>query len=389
MNELRRVKNKADQEKFQKVTSYCFIDSIGWIPILFPLPRKKDYILGSFNQDQNLESGIISRSFETNYFNRKWDSTGISCVVSDPSARNKGTVRDLMNKMLIDDKKDGAKMSYLYPFSFRFYQKFGYGTLGPRFEFVFGPSDIRENREKSLQLEPFDWSKSDFNSMVKVYNKWTEDFSGAIPMSEDDYSKTKEMKEAYNYHYYAIKNNADEIESWIAGKIEYGDGGPTMTIVKAAWVSPNGLSAIFNYLWSHRGQIFVIKWSLPSTVPVKFFMTEPRIDMHGYSDRMGRPLDVVQTLQAKLDMMKFDKKVTFSIIDPVIEENTGTYKINGTKIEKIQLNNKNLLEFHYFSSLMLGGVNYDELYLAGLIPEIENGEHLFTRDYSIHITETF
>ncbi|WIM95201.1 GNAT family N-acetyltransferase [Actinoplanes oblitus] len=54
------------------------------------------------------------------------EMAGISAVTSDPEARRRGVVRQLMERLLRQAREEGAAVSALYPFRPSFYAKFGY-----------------------------------------------------------------------------------------------------------------------------------------------------------------------------------------------------------------------------------------------------------------------
>jgi predicted acetyltransferase len=67
---------------------------------------------------------------------------GIASVASDPSARRRGLVRALLDRLLRQMRDDGHPLSALYPFRPSFYQRFGYvGLLRPR-EAAFPPASL-------------------------------------------------------------------------------------------------------------------------------------------------------------------------------------------------------------------------------------------------------
>ena len=84
--------------------------------------------------DGMLASQVMCTPFAVNYFGTEYKMGGIGYVASYPEYRGLGGIKDTMKMILADMKKDGFALSYLAPFSYNFYRKFGY-------EQVFGNID--------------------------------------------------------------------------------------------------------------------------------------------------------------------------------------------------------------------------------------------------------
>jgi GNAT superfamily N-acetyltransferase len=137
---IRLIAGETDENAFRKIARYCFNDLYGWIERIFPLSFG-DRAWGSFSGNV-LESGLIARAFESMVFGTWQKMSGIACVESLPEHRNKSNITALMNRALAEEKERGAVFSALYPFKFRFYEKFGYGYSGGFLNSTFAPDDL-------------------------------------------------------------------------------------------------------------------------------------------------------------------------------------------------------------------------------------------------------
>lgn len=80
---------------------------------------------GAFLDDQ-LTSSLIVYPFDVHYAGRTLKMGGIGNVTSYPEVRGQGAVRQLLETALCEMKEQGTVVSYLAPFSYNFYRKFGY-----------------------------------------------------------------------------------------------------------------------------------------------------------------------------------------------------------------------------------------------------------------------
>ncbi|WP_305782574.1 GNAT family N-acetyltransferase [Symbioplanes lichenis] len=77
-------------------------------------------------------AGVGALAMRQNVRGAVRDMAGVFSVVSDPDARRKGYVRELMTRLLRQTREQGSSVSALYPFRPSFYERFGYVGV-PRF----------------------------------------------------------------------------------------------------------------------------------------------------------------------------------------------------------------------------------------------------------------
>jgi predicted N-acetyltransferase YhbS len=70
------------------------------------------------------------------------DMAGVASVATHPSARRRGLVRQLLNRLLRDMRDQGCTVSALYPFRPSFYAKFGYVGLPRARKASFAPEGV-------------------------------------------------------------------------------------------------------------------------------------------------------------------------------------------------------------------------------------------------------
>ena len=131
---------------------------------------------------------------------------------------------------------------------------------------------------------------------------------------------------------------------------------------------------------------------LPGTIPVRLLMKDAHIGQTGSALWMGRPLDIEWVLQAKLDYEGTSPSFAFYLEDPVLEENTGTYRVTDGRVHRESGVNAPEIPFHLASTLMLGGTSLRALVDAGVLcdngfpPEMYES---FTRYEDVFVSEMF
>ncbi|MGQ2375456.1 GNAT family N-acetyltransferase [Companilactobacillus zhachilii] len=76
--------------------------------------------------DDQLQVSVTCIPFEVNFFDRRFLMSGIANVMSAPEYLPGNGVDTLINKALYDMYQNGTALSYLGPFSFDYYRRFGY-----------------------------------------------------------------------------------------------------------------------------------------------------------------------------------------------------------------------------------------------------------------------
>ncbi|APX72982.1 GNAT family N-acetyltransferase [Companilactobacillus allii] len=80
---------------------------------------------GIMNGDK-LGSGLLSIPFTVNFHGVTYHMNGIGDVMSAPEFAGRGGAGTLLNQALTDMYNENVTLSYLAPFSFKYYRKFGY-----------------------------------------------------------------------------------------------------------------------------------------------------------------------------------------------------------------------------------------------------------------------
>ncbi|MDZ7794285.1 MAG: GNAT family N-acetyltransferase [Spirochaetia bacterium] len=387
MSEVRILESAEEFNRYRELIRYCFSDEFSQSAPIFSFLGDEDEAYGLFEQDR-LETGIISRDFNSNLWGQPIRLHGITYVASAPEARNKGHVRTLMNRILKDAYEAGFHASALYPFLFQFYAKFGYGSLGARHSYRFTPRDIQaellsqvagtfeplvSGREELDKPDMIDLFSQRFAEAQQVYNGWTENYSLGIELP-----MTAEQQRRYigsqNEQAYLYRN----LEGQAVGYLQYkmrpvGEDNVRIEVQRFAYLTTEGFRALMSFLARHRDQCLEIVLRTPRDVPVHLLMGEPRIKITSDSEWMARPLAVQELLKMKMKQSGYSGTLRFSLQDPMIEANTATYTINSGELSVGAFTGENEISFESFSSLLFGAYSWQQLALAGRVSSAEMG----------------
>ena len=84
----------------------------------------------AFDEEGNMAAWIGGARYFANFDGTIFPMSGIGGVSSLPQYRHQGGIRKCFEQQLRANYDDGVVLSYLYPFSTKFYGKFGYEPTG-------------------------------------------------------------------------------------------------------------------------------------------------------------------------------------------------------------------------------------------------------------------
>ncbi len=383
--EFRTIESDAEQTQFTELLDYCFKDEIGWTTRMFPLPSE-DRAVGLF-EGNDLVAAMLSKGFTSRIFGESVSSNGIACVVTGPQYRNQSYIRDMLLRILREEYEKGALYSALHPFRFGFYQKFGYGSLGSVVAYIFDPVDICKADVEPGRIVPFDFSSHQLDELFSVYNQWVQNFDFGIVRpkpSLEEFKRTIETDGGHIFLYYDEENEC-------RGCIQLHFKTMRMKVQTLAWTEPIAFRTLMHFLWSHRDQCRDIKWTPPPMLPLSWLTKEPRIEQYNNFSWMARPLHIQKLLEMKAGLSPADEKISVSVKDELIDENTGTYTIVRSSVKMEPFREENVLPMPLFSSLLFGGLSLKQAKFAGLVSMSggEAAEKFFALNRNIFLSEKF
>jgi predicted acetyltransferase len=387
-SQIRPLSSESEEDAFKKIVRYCFNDLLGWSERIFPL-RFGDRAYGAFSGSV-LESALMTRAYDSKVFGTWQKMSGISFVESLPEHRNKDNISGLMKRALVEERDRGAIFSTLYPFKFRYYEKYGYGYVGGFVNAAFQPDDIAAPAP-SGEFIPFGGTDSELGEMTSVYGAWVSQFSFGIkprPLPPDDARAEIEWSKDRIVLYYengkckGFLRMLKVIDAPFLAHLE---------VRKIAWADEAAFMALMYFLKKHRDQIREVKWQMPPSLPLALVTCEPRIQLWRSSDWMARPLDLRALVALKAKANETELPIVFSVRDPELPENTGTYTIEGNDVRKADYTGVHEMPLPILSTLLFGGWSLSDAKLAGRVSLDLPAEYesFFSRETKMFISEYF
>ena len=91
----------------------------------FKLIVENSWNYGFFDEEEQLTSQVMATPFSVEFYGQQYLMAGIGYVASYPEARGQGGINQIMEKILKDCRERKVSLSYLAPFSYPFYRRYG------------------------------------------------------------------------------------------------------------------------------------------------------------------------------------------------------------------------------------------------------------------------
>jgi len=366
--EFGALKSK-DLERIRVLLGYAFIQPrenvLDWIPDDFPL----EWFVAGYADDQLITSTAIL-PMELKGRNRSERTGGISGVATDPHYRGKGLARDLMQAALTRMRRQGVRWAMLYPFSFDFYSKLGWGQGTPLTRLTLGKDSLSPETEEAGQfrwVEPHEWQVLD-----RIHRSWAESGPGAVLREERDWRHI--MHRPGRRRHTAVWNYSSGDQ---AGYLVYDlkrdkealRDESMLVVVDWAWDSATARNELLQYMARHSGQVGRIMVTVACDDPLTN-LSEGSVQARPDRGPMVRIVDVGQVLEPGEEPAR--GALHIKIEDPLCSWNDETYWLlpgrsglmgGHTPADRADAE----LSIATFSSLVWGSLSVDTAISCGLI----------------------
>ena len=366
---------------------------------------ERENIWGGFDETGKLCSRLVLCDYDVRFDFHVAKLCGVAGVATLPEHRNGGYVREMFKQILPEMKERGYIFSYLYPFSYAFYRKFGYElcyspnavTIPTSFfnDFPFpdnvsmyepegtggndGSSPGANGAVSNLTADKT-CSVSDFMS---VYDTFAAGKNLSVVRDrsawEDIINKDPYTTCRYAYLHRDESGAPDSYLLFNADSFAY-DKKNTFRVTETAWSTPVGMRAIFGFIKTYAPQFVELKWESPSGFDVRVYFPEcADIKIERPACGMNRIVNV----PAALSMLKTPDKpggAAIKITDEMIPSNSGTYKIewdNGTVSTGLTDKTSDFeTDIQTLTQLVTGFINFDAASLKNGVIVNGNVENL-------------
>ena len=183
---IRSISHEEYETSAKQVWDACFPeDGKAFIDYYFAKRSAPENVLAAFCGNRMVGDLHILKK-RVRFFDTVKDIAFIAGVGTVPEFRKHGVAARLLEAVVPFALKNGWSAAMLQPFSFEFYQKFGYEPFAYRQECVFYPQGTR----RDLEVHP-----PEPLQMLEIYRAYTAPYAGTFERSEEDFALLLEEAE--------------------------------------------------------------------------------------------------------------------------------------------------------------------------------------------------
>ncbi|WP_077324010.1 GNAT family N-acetyltransferase [Virgibacillus siamensis] len=300
----------------------------------------------------------------TCYINGKvFEMGGISAVATWPEYRRQGAVKELLHHALNYMKEHGQTISFLHPFSFAFYRKYGWETAFVEKHYSIPLAKLKRQWDTNGYVRR---AEDDIGLLHDVYTAHARRFNGTL-VRDVKWWEQRVLKG--NNHVAAAYDQDHHPTAYIIYQVKE----EVFTVKEMMYKTLDGLKQLLQFIANHDSMAENVKMVVPEYDNLSLLLDEPRFDQKLQPYFMARIVDVHRFLeQFPFQPVESQSLPALNVVDDFLPENTGTYQLtrSGTGITCLKSSNgQNEIQCNVqqLASMLMGYKRPMELHEAGLV----------------------
>jgi predicted acetyltransferase len=322
---------------------------------------------------------------------------GIGAVSTWADAQGRGYAGELMRRSVRVMRDRGDAVSALYPFSHRYYGKFGWASMGERIIYTEArQNDIIPHEEKSLVR----WcsGEGDIDLLDAAYREYALRYNGMTVRPREKWAWLLRSLQEQNGQAYIIVKDEKPIGYFFCEDLPGKPSGHENVVRDFACVTIDAYRAMFGFLAALPTNVIKITISAPILPNLVSYYKEPFITMKWTLPFQYRVLDVERAISARGFDPGAKGRLTIKIQDECGDWNTGVWEIEvdaGKGIAKKTGGKKSEVEMTIqdFSRLYMGSLDAVSLVSHGVPGNISlktiQKMNAFFFDHPAHLLDAF
>lgn len=313
-------------------------DSFDLAAYAFNLPRDEmtkkrfDFLfnkaipLGTFHQQQ-IKSQLLLFPLEVVIHGEVMPMGGIGYVSSYPETRGKGYVKQLFVKTLAEMNHKGMVLSYLDPFSYPFYRKFGYELSFNQVQYEIGATDMPRVESYLGSMERTDWESSK-ELLKQLYAEKTASSVG--PVKRPDWIWESDMMRNKQERIALYKDTDQEVKGYLCYHAD--TEVPNRFIIdELVYLTQEAFVGVWQFIASHQSTFDTFLYTVKEEEYFLDLFPNPRIKNELKPFMMARIVNIETFLKQFPFKDRAQKTFYLRIIDEYAGWNDGLWRVELRK----------------------------------------------------------
>lgn len=250
---------------------------------------------------------------------------GVAGVATWPEHRRKGSVGRLLKHSLSMMKERSQVISYLHPFDFHFYRRFGWELAFSNKKYSFEKKDLIQLPHSSGKVVRVN-HKEKLDELNRVYETYFTRYSGMLKRSEYWWNNHVCTKGIVTAVYYDQTGEP-------AGYILYKVSDRLLDVEEIVTINHEALRGLWNFICQHDSMVDKVKMVVPQDDQLPFLLHNPRVQQEIVAYFMARIVDVEAFLKQYPFKREQNESILLYVTDEVATWNNGTYTISKDSVQ--------------------------------------------------------
>lgn len=283
--------------------------------------------LGTFH-DQQIKSQLLLFPFEVMFHGETMPTGGIGYVSSYPETRGKGYVKQLFIEALATMNTEGMALSYLEPFSYPFYRKFGYELAFNQAQYEIKASNMPRVESYLGSMERTDWESSQ-HVLKELYAEKT--FSSIGPLKRPDWIWETDMMRNQQERIALYRDTEQEARGYICYHAD-SDDSTCFIIDEMVYLDQEAFIGLWQFVASHQSSFTTFIYVAEEEEYILDMFPNPRIKKEMKPFMMARIVNIETFLMQYPFKEKAQTTFYIRVIDKYADWNDGLWRVELRKI---------------------------------------------------------
>lgn len=321
----------------------------------FRMLAENSWNFGSFDDEKRLASQVMGTPFSVDLFGDTHLMVGVGFVASYPEYRSQGRIDQIMTRLLAVARERGVSLSYLAPFSYPFYRRYGYELMFERVVYDVLANQWPDSTKVPGTLQRLDWQAAK-PIIVELFQQGQRHHQGGVQRESWWLDFKFPLRKEYQFAVYYDEQGIPQ--GYLVYLLEPG----VMTIAEWTWLSGEAFRGLNRFIASHSGSVARIFYETGYNGENLQFLTQiPLQDFRVRPEMMARVVDVERFLKDTKKLSALPESLAIEIVDDCYAPwNNGIFELqvgeNGISIAKVATTQlpKMSLTIQRFSQLFMG-----------------------------------
>ncbi|MNW33838.1 Enhanced intracellular survival protein [compost metagenome] len=268
---------------------------------------------------EDLQAKLTIIPLETYIHGQTFQMGGIAGVATWPEKRRGGMVSRLLVHALGEMKHAGQTLSFLHPFSFPFYRKFGWEIYTEYRKYTIPAEKFPR---KTVEEGEIRRDIRDIAVLSSIYDVYARRYNGTLARSESWWKERVFRDQRYTAVYY---NGSDVPEGYVLYKIENRE----LLCSELVFTTERARRGLWTYLANHDSMVERgIFTDVPMDDAMPYLLQDPRVQQEIIPYFMGRIVDA-SAFWSQYPFLPSaeDTRFTLALTDPYAPWNDGVWEI--------------------------------------------------------------